>query len=247
MFNVKRIIYSFYGVKSSSHEFSAAAFILVQISVLPDHSHSSRHAFRSDGNFVSDFNLRRAFVRVSLRGVCKSVGLCFSVLMSMYRRALHSSPQSAVGKILWTFQCPFQQPLQTKKTKQGITFGLWLLSALSPSKVFLTCISDSYANETKNTALDGKTHLFKECTFKLLREIVEAPSWFLVSISCLCLKFHVVTCKKAECNLTWFCFVAISYNVAVVLWQSMKFYTKLFIVSVGSKAQISLGFKLSCF
>lgn len=134
-----------------------------------------------------------------------------------------------------------------KKKNQGITFGLWLLSALSPSKVFLTCISDSYANETKNTALEGKTHLFKECTFKLLREIVEAPSWFLVSISCLCLKFHVVTCKKAECNLTWFCFVAISYNVAVVLWQSMKFYTKLFIVSVGSKAQISLGFKLSCF
>lgn len=127
------------------------------------------------------------------------------------------------------------------KKNQGITFGLWLQGFAHLCSWFL-CKWD------KNTALEGKIHLFKECMLKLLREIVEAPS-VIPSLyhSCLCFTFHVVTCKKAECNLPSFLFFGISYNVAVVLWQSMKFYTKLFIMSVSRKAWIPLGLNLLCF
>lgn len=90
----------------------------------------------------------------------------------------------------------------TKKTNQGITFGLWLQGFAHLYSWFL-CKWD------KNTALEGKIHLFKECMLKLLREIVEAPS-VIPSLyhSCLCFTFHVVTCKKAECNLPCFLFLA---------------------------------------
>lgn len=224
--------------------FTTASFP-VWISVLPDHSHSSPHGFRWGWNFLLDFNLRWAFVRVSLRGVCKSVGLRFGVLMSMYKRALHSSPQSAVGKILWTFQCPFQQPMRTPPAPPP-TFALWRLSARSPSKVLLTCISDSYANETKIQPLKEKSTSSKSARWNCWEKLWRLHQWFLVSILAVYVLGFMWGHVRRQ-NVTSPDLFFLGYNVAVVLWQSMKSSTELVIVSFGRKAWLPPGFILLSF
>lgn len=153
-------------------------------------------------NFVWGLNLRRAFVRVSLRGVCNSVGLCSCLLMFTRRRALHSSPQSAVGKIPRTFRCPFPQTTREKKWKKkkpkpGITMAHSSVPAkllrrfCSPVLVVPMQMRQKHSPQKKSPPLER------------LRGIVAAPSVAPGQcFSSLCLAFHAVACKKAECNLT---------------------------------------------
>ena len=82
---------------------------------------------------VSNFNLPWPFVRVSLRGVCRSVGSCLVYcVMFLYRRANHLLTWSAVGK---TFQLPSSPP-----SRKGITFGFTAhLHSCVSVQVFIVC------------------------------------------------------------------------------------------------------------
>lgn len=148
MFNVTRIIYSFYGVKNSPHAFSPQ-LVSSQCGYLSfPTSHSSQPGWHLKNPRVSSaMGFGQSFPERRVE-VCGIMFRCFNVHVQTCSSFITSKRcREDSLNLLMSF------PTTTTKKKTATKES----HLVYDSKVLLTCISDSYANETKIQPLKEKS------------------------------------------------------------------------------------------